>query len=89
MTSVARRQLGQTAGSSTIAWPPPFPHHEHRAIANGEGEVELEGTLEVDADTSWAYGGITPPSGGFVPGDYEVRLELNGDEETLEFTVRP
>ncbi len=54
-----------------------------------EGEVELEGTLEVDADTSWAYGGITPPSGGFVPGDYEVRLELNGDEETLEFTVRP
>lgn len=52
-----------------------------------EGEVELEGTLEVDEDTTWAYGGITPQPGGFAPGNYEVRLELNGDEETLEFTV--
>ncbi|MEP7081592.1 MAG: hypothetical protein ABI841_01305 [Chloroflexota bacterium] len=52
-----------------------------------DGEVEFESTFDVDENTSWAYGGITPASGGFAPGDYEVRLELNGDEETLEFTV--
>lgn len=54
-----------------------------------DGNVEFESTFDVDENTSWAYGGITPASGGFAAGDYEVRLELNGDEESLEFTVEP
>lgn len=52
-----------------------------------EGEVAFEATLDVTADTSWAWGGLTPPSGGFDPGSYEVQLELNGDVETVAFTV--
>jgi hypothetical protein len=52
-----------------------------------EGEVAFEATLEVTADTPWAWGGIRPPSGGFVPGSYEVQLELAGDVETVRFTV--
>lgn len=52
-----------------------------------DGEVISEATLDVSASTSWAYGGITPPTGGFEPGEYTVELELNGDVETLTFTV--
>lgn len=54
-----------------------------------DGEVQLEGELDIDEDTTWAYGGITPAPGGFETGDYEVIVELGGDEETLEFTVEP
>lgn len=54
-----------------------------------DGEVQLEGELNIDEDTTWAYGGITPALGGFETGDYEVIVELGGDEETLEFTVEP
>ena len=54
-----------------------------------DGEVQLEGELDIDEDTTWAYGGITPALGGFETGDYEVIVELGGDEETLEFTVEP
>lgn len=52
-----------------------------------EGDVVFEASLEMAADTPWAWGGITPPGGGFQPGNYEVRLELNGDVETVPFTV--
>ncbi len=52
-----------------------------------EGEVASEATLDIGADTIWAWGGITPPSGGFTTGSYEVRVELNGDEERVAFTV--
>jgi hypothetical protein len=52
-----------------------------------DGEVASEASIDVGAGTLWAWGGITPAPGGFNPGDYEVRLELNGDVETLEFTV--
>jgi len=52
-----------------------------------EGEVAYEATLDLTADTSWAWGGITPPNGGWEPGSYEVQLELNGDVETVRFTV--
>lgn len=52
-----------------------------------EGEVQYEATLDVFDDTTWAWGGITPPGGGFEPGSYEVRLELNGEETTVAFTV--
>lgn len=52
-----------------------------------EGEVAFEETFEMTADISWAWGGITPPSGGFEPGSYEVQLELNGDVEAIPFTV--
>ena len=51
------------------------------------GEVMLEGTLDVTADAPWAWGGITPPNGGFRPGNYEVQLELNGNVATVQFTV--
>lgn len=54
-----------------------------------DGEVQLEGELDIDEDTTWAYGGITPALGGFETGDYELIVELGGDEETLEFTVEP
>jgi len=52
-----------------------------------EDEVAFEATLDVAADTTWAWGGITPPSSGWEPGNYEVQLELNGDTETVQFTV--
>lgn len=54
-----------------------------------DGVVAREATLDVPAGTTWAWGGITPAPGGFEAGDYEVRLELNGDVETTEFTVEP
>ncbi|MEP7081506.1 MAG: hypothetical protein ABI841_00870 [Chloroflexota bacterium] len=54
-----------------------------------EDEVAFEETLDVTAATTWAWGGITPPSAGFTPGSYEVRLELNGDVESVQFTVEP
>ena len=52
-----------------------------------EGEALFEATLDVTADTPWAWGGINPPSGGFRPGNYEVQLELNGHVATVPFTV--
>lgn len=52
-----------------------------------EGEVAFEASLDVAASTTWAWGGITPSSSGWQPGSYEVQLELNGDIETVPFTV--
>jgi hypothetical protein len=52
-----------------------------------EDEVAYEATLDVTADTTWAWGGITPSSSGWEPGRYEVQVELNGDVETVPFTV--
>jgi hypothetical protein len=52
-----------------------------------EGEAVFEASLDVTATTPWAWGGITPPSGGFKPGNYEVKLELNGNVATVPFTV--
>ncbi|MGH2384833.1 MAG: hypothetical protein ACRDGB_07280 [Candidatus Limnocylindria bacterium] len=52
-----------------------------------EDEVAFEATLGVAADTTWAWGSITPPSSGWEPGSYEVQLELNGDVEIVRFTV--
>lgn len=54
-----------------------------------DGAVASEATINIQAGTTWAWGGITPAPGGFDAGDYEVRLELNGDVETTEFTVEP
>ena len=54
-----------------------------------DGEVASEATIDVAAGTTWAWGGITPLPGGFTPGHYEARLELNGDVERIEFTVDP
>lgn len=52
-----------------------------------EGDTLFEGTLDVTADTPWAWGGINAPSGGFRAGNYDVRLELNGDVATVPFAV--
>lgn len=54
-----------------------------------DGEVASEAAIDVAAGTTWAWAGITPLPGGFNPGDYEARLELNGDVERVEFTVDP
>jgi hypothetical protein len=52
-----------------------------------DGAPLLEATLDVTTDTPWAWGGITPGSGGFRAGNYEVKLELNGNVTSVRFTV--
>lgn len=54
-----------------------------------DGEVIITQEFDWTPDTTWAWANITPPSGGFEPGSYEVDIELaaTGERRTVAFTI--
>jgi hypothetical protein len=54
-----------------------------------DGEVIITQDYEWTPDTTWAWAYITPPSGGFEPGSYEVEMQLaaTGERRSVLFTV--
>lgn len=60
---------------------------EVEIIWKREGSVLLRDSLQTPGER-WAHHRITPPDGGFVPGQWEVELSIyGGDREVLPFTV--
>ncbi|HUO46126.1 MAG TPA: hypothetical protein VM470_04780 [Acidimicrobiia bacterium] len=60
------------------------------AVWTYEGEQQvLSHEFFYEEDDSWGYMGMTAPSGGFTPGDYQVELTLDGDVAAivLDFTI--
>ncbi len=54
-----------------------------------DGAVIITQDFDWTPDTTWAWAYITPPSGGFEPGSYEVEIELaaTGERRTVAFTI--
>jgi hypothetical protein len=54
-----------------------------------EGDELFNHEFFYQSDHTWAYMAITPPSGGFPVGDYQVELVLDDDVASvvLDFTV--
>lgn len=54
-----------------------------------EGEVIITQEFDWTPDITWAWAKITPPSGGFDPGSYEVDIGLaaTGARRTVAFTI--
>ncbi|MGH2384823.1 MAG: hypothetical protein ACRDGB_07230 [Candidatus Limnocylindria bacterium] len=52
-----------------------------------DGAVIITQEFDWTPDTTSAWANITPPSGGFEPGSYEVEIELTGERRTLAFTI--
>lgn len=54
-----------------------------------DGEPLLTQDFDWTPEITWAWANITPPSGGFEPGAYEVEIELaaTGERRIIAFTI--